>query len=112
MLEWLALLLIRGYRFFLSPFLGNACRFTPTCSAYTEEAIKRYGVWRGSWMGLKRIGRCHPYYKGAWVDPVPERTTSSTDKTLSEGQIFGTTAKRLTNHSQNCHARKHDCCHE
>lgn len=62
--------LIRAYQITLSPFLGSACRFTPSCSAYASEAIDRHGALRGSWMALKRIARCHPLCDGGY-DPVP-----------------------------------------
>lgn len=66
-----AILLLRGYKSFISPLLGQRCRFHPTCSVYTMEAIDRFGVIRGSWLGAKRIGRCHPFHPGG-LDPVPE----------------------------------------
>ncbi|MBP8591109.1 membrane protein insertion efficiency factor YidD [Candidatus Shapirobacteria bacterium] len=56
----LALFLIKGYQLFLSPFLGNNCRFAPSCSVYTAQAIEQYGVLKGSFLGFKRILRCHP----------------------------------------------------
>jgi putative membrane protein insertion efficiency factor len=62
--------LIRAYQLLLSPFLGSHCRFTPTCSQYAAEAIRRYGALRGSWLAIKRIGRCHPFCDGGY-DPVP-----------------------------------------
>jgi putative membrane protein insertion efficiency factor len=67
-----ALGLIRLYQVLLSPFLGRACRYQPTCSRYTHQAIRRFGFFRGGWIGAKRIARCHPW--GNWgPDPVPER---------------------------------------
>ncbi|HKX58629.1 MAG TPA: membrane protein insertion efficiency factor YidD [Steroidobacteraceae bacterium] len=67
----LALLPIRLYRWFLSPFLGRHCRFHPTCSAYALEAIETHGPARGYLLALKRVGRCHPF-GGSGYDPVPE----------------------------------------
>jgi len=69
--KWLLLVLLRGYKRWISPALPPACRYEPTCSVYTMQAIERFGVLRGGWMGLKRIGRCHPGYPGGF-DPVPE----------------------------------------
>jgi putative membrane protein insertion efficiency factor len=63
--------LIRTYQLTLSPWLGRACRYTPTCSAYAAEAIRRFGPRRGAWLALKRVGRCHPW-GGAGYDPVPD----------------------------------------
>lgn len=72
----LTISLIRGYRFILSPFMGQACRFTPTCSHYAEQAVVRHGALRGGILGVIRICKCHPYYKGAWLDDVPQSLPS------------------------------------
>lgn len=66
-----ALLLITGYRRWISPLLGDHCRYQPTCSAYAQQAIERFGAGRGSWLALRRVGRCHPFREGGY-DPVPE----------------------------------------
>lgn len=66
----LASLLIRGYQRWISPALPASCRFAPTCSQYTLEAVERYGALRGGWMGLRRLMRCHPFHPGGY-DPVP-----------------------------------------
>lgn len=63
--------MIRGYQLTLSPLLPPACRFYPTCSQYMMEAVERYGVPQGVWLGVKRLGRCHPFHPGGY-DPVPE----------------------------------------
>ena len=62
--------LIRFYQRFISPFLPNSCRFTPTCSQYALEAFRKYGPLKGFWLSLKRILRCHPF-GGSGYDPVP-----------------------------------------
>lgn len=62
--------LIRGYQLAISPMLGNRCRFFPSCSEYSMEALEKYGLLRGVWLGLRRIGRCHPWHPGGY-DPVP-----------------------------------------
>lgn len=71
MMRTLLLLLIKTYRLMLSPWLGRECRFHPSCSAYGLEAVQRYGAWRGGWLTVRRITRCHPWHPGGF-DPVPE----------------------------------------
>lgn len=66
----LLMAMVRGYRLLLSPWLGNSCRFMPTCSAYTLEALDRHGAAVGTYLGICRIGRCHPWCDGG-IDPVP-----------------------------------------
>ena len=69
-MRWLLAAPVRLYRYFLSPLLGPSCRYSPSCSAYAEEAITLHGF-RGLWWSLKRVLRCHPFHPGGW-DPVPE----------------------------------------
>jgi putative membrane protein insertion efficiency factor len=64
-----ALALIRAYQLLLSPLLPPACRFVPSCSRYGYEAVERYGVRRGAWLTLRRLGRCHPFNPGGY-DPL------------------------------------------
>ena len=63
--------LIRGYQWFISPLLGNHCRFYPSCSQYAREAIERHGALRGVWLAILRLSRCHPWHPGG-IDPIPE----------------------------------------
>lgn len=69
MMRVVLLLLLDGYKRFVSPLLPSACRFHPTCSMYMRDAVDRYGAARGVLMGLKRLVRCHPFTPGG-VDPV------------------------------------------
>lgn len=67
----LLIILVRGYQRLISPFLGPNCRFTPTCSQYAVEALRKHGALRGTWLALCRIARCHPFSAGGH-DPVPD----------------------------------------
>ena len=71
-MKTLLVLLVRGYQIVLSPWIGQSCRFTPTCSTYAIDALKEHGALRGSWMAIRRIGRCHPWHEGGH-DPVPPK---------------------------------------
>jgi uncharacterized protein len=82
-----ALFALRFYKAYLSVLFAGSCRFEPTCSRYAYEAIERFGVARGIWLGLKRLLRCHPLSRKFGYDPVPEKweempTSSSADKVL------------------------------
>jgi len=66
----LLILLIRIYQYTLSPFFGRSCRYTPTCSVYSIEAIKKHGAIKGGWLAAKRVGSCNPW-GGSGYDPVP-----------------------------------------
>jgi uncharacterized protein len=70
-MRYLVIKLIRFYQVMISPLLGKNCIFYPTCSHYMVEAIEKHGVRRGGWLGIKRLLRCHPFYKGKLIDPVP-----------------------------------------
>lgn len=71
LLSRLAIALLRLYQLAVSPLLGPHCRYHPTCSNYAVTAIRRFGVLRGGWIGLRRVGRCHPFHPGGF-DPVPD----------------------------------------
>ncbi len=67
----LLLALIRLYRRGISPYTPPSCRFYPTCSCYAQQAIEKYGAAKGGWLAVRRLARCHPFYKGDYYDPVP-----------------------------------------
>jgi len=68
-MQWLLTGALRVYQIAISPFLPSACRFHPTCSEYMRQAIGRYGALKGGWLGLLRLGRCHPFHEGGF-DPL------------------------------------------
>lgn len=71
MMQGLLILLVKGYRLLLSPWLGSSCRFEPTCSQYALDALQKHGAGAGSWLAARRLLRCHPWCAGGH-DPVPE----------------------------------------
>ena len=77
MMQRLLILLVKGYRLLLSPWLGSACRFEPTCSAYSLQALQQHGAAAGSWLTLGRLARCHPWCVGGH-DPVPQEAPRAT----------------------------------
>jgi hypothetical protein len=89
MMQRLLINLVRAYRFLLSPWLGSACRFEPTCSAYALQALQQHGALAGSYLTVHRLARCHPWCEGG-IDTVPPQppalftrfTSSSSEKTL------------------------------
>jgi putative membrane protein insertion efficiency factor len=80
----LLLRLIAAYRRFVSPLLGQRCRFYPSCSAYAQEAVARHGAARGGWLALRRIGRCQPFHPGGF-DPVPDQVSVAAPSPRAEG---------------------------
>ncbi|MEN6587699.1 MAG: membrane protein insertion efficiency factor YidD [Sulfuricella sp.] len=64
------LMAIKAYQYLISPMLGPSCRFTPSCSEYASQAVKKYGATKGLWLSIKRVGRCHPWHDGGY-DPLP-----------------------------------------
>ncbi|MDJ0828512.1 MAG: membrane protein insertion efficiency factor YidD [Desulfobacterales bacterium] len=70
MIKKIFLLIIKSYQFFISPLLGPACRFYPSCSEYAYQAVNKHGPLKGMWLSILRILRCHPFHPGG-VDPVP-----------------------------------------
>lgn len=75
---WWLQRLILGYRRLLSPLLGRRCLYLPTCSEYAYDAISEWGAWRGTWMAVRRVGRCNPLREGGF-DPVPPRPAEPAD---------------------------------
>lgn len=71
-MRFLLITLIKAYKFFISPLLGSHCRFYPSCSSYSLEAIQRHGVLFGCYLTVRRLLKCHPFHEGG-IDPVPEK---------------------------------------
>ena len=88
------LFFIQIYRATLSPLLGSTCRFSPSCSHYAEVAIARFGPWRGSWLGFRRVLRCHPWNPGGH-DPVPSRDGEAPSIRVPEPQDSTESVSRI-----------------
>lgn len=84
--------LVKAYRLLLSPWLGTSCRFEPTCSAYSLEALDRFGAAKGSYLTLMRLGRCHPWCQGG-LDPVPASAGAAQTGVFTR-LIFSSTQKK------------------
>jgi putative membrane protein insertion efficiency factor len=74
--KYLVIVPVRLYQIFISPLLGKNCRYDPTCSHYMIQAVEEWGIFKGVWLGLKRIGRCHPW-GSMGHDPIPKRSHHS-----------------------------------
>jgi putative membrane protein insertion efficiency factor len=81
----IALFALRFYKAYLSILFAGSCRFEPTCSRYTYEAIERFGVMRGIWLGFHRLLRCHPLSRKFGYDPVPEKWEETSAETVGRG---------------------------
>ncbi|MFK8011943.1 MAG: membrane protein insertion efficiency factor YidD [Marinicellaceae bacterium] len=77
-MKFLLIQILKGYKYFISPLLGNRCRFYPSCSEYMKIAIERFGVFKGIGLGIKRISRCHPGCEGG-IDHVPNKIPEKKD---------------------------------
>jgi uncharacterized protein len=80
----LALAALGAYRRWLSPLLGQRCRFLPSCSAYAVDAITEFGLGRGGWLALRRLSRCHPFHRGGY-DPIPVRAPEGAGPVKARG---------------------------
>lgn len=74
-MKFLLIYLVKIYQYTISPLLGNNCRFYPTCSNYMITSVDRFGFFKGGWLGIKRISKCHPFHEGG-IDHVPETLTN------------------------------------
>ena len=85
MMSRFLLFAIRAYQLLLSPFLGQSCRFSPSCSHYTAASIEAHGALRGSWLGLRRIARCHPFHPGGYDPPRAASVANAGTKCSARG---------------------------
>lgn len=94
-LLWLLLFLLRAYKLTISPFLGQNCRFYPSCSTYAEVAIRRHGVVNGPFLAAKRLCKCHPWHEGG-VDLVPETTTEASESRLKLARFCASSVNQIS----------------
>jgi uncharacterized protein len=111
-----ALYALRFYKMYLSLLIAGSCRYQPTCSQYTYEAIERFGVLRGSWLGFKRLMRCHPFSRRFGFDPVPEEwpahdqhkefslPVGETSTDIASAPRPGATHRSVLNHHKEAHS--------
>ena len=83
-MQQILIVIIRGYRYLLSPWLGNHCRFYPSCSQYAVKSIETHGTGRGLWLAARRLARCHPWHPGGY-DPVPPADRTGRMPTAKHG---------------------------
>ncbi len=88
-MKFLLTQLIRFYAYFISPLLGQNCRFHPTCSAYATDALHKHGVLKGLWLAVIRILKCHPWHRGEMIDPVPPINAKAEAKPIAWKGLFG-----------------------
>jgi putative membrane protein insertion efficiency factor len=75
-MKYIFIAIIRFYQLAISPYFPSSCRFEPTCSQYSIKALKRFGIFKGSWLSIKRISKCHPWHEGGY-DPVPGKNNNN-----------------------------------
>lgn len=87
-MKYLLIGFLKAYRALISPLYGQVCRYHPSCSAYALGAVTEHGSVRGSWLAVRRLGRCHPWAAGGY-DPVPPRSSRADAGTVSPGSAPG-----------------------
>ena len=93
-MKFLLIRFVKIYAYLISPLTGQNCRFHPTCSAYTIEALEKHGVLKGLWLGFRRILKCHPWYRGDGIDSVPPVLSTSSKRIICKR----ITSKRIAWH--------------
>ncbi|KPJ97065.1 MAG: hypothetical protein AMJ55_00475 [Gammaproteobacteria bacterium SG8_15] len=78
-MQKIILIIIKGYQYLLSPFLGSHCRYYPSCSHYAVQAVQEHGTWKGLFLAVRRVSRCHPWHEGGY-DPVPDGPNNNSNK--------------------------------